>query len=292
MSLKLFRKFLILVIFIILYNGNLYGKDFNSSKASESKQKSQFKIFDSTLYKNKPDLMQYGIRPIKIIYEWDLWERWGNYDKNSVPKREDITKIAYELTSLDTIVVINIEIWPQIGEDVLVQDSLAKYIKVIKWFKELLPNTMFGYYGNPPVIDYWRAIAPLNSKKHQEWRADNKRLEPLAKFVDVLFPSAYTFYFDQLGWQKHAIAQINAAREYNNRKPVYVFLWPQFHYSTKIIGGKFLKGDYWKTELDTALKYADGIVIWGGDDQEWNENAEWWQITKSFLSEMNINKVN
>jgi hypothetical protein len=51
-----------------------------------------------------------------------------------------------------------------------------------------------------------------------------------------------------------------------------------------------LAADYWKLELETARRYADGLVIWGGwasDDRpaEWGDQAAWCQVTKQFLSQ-------
>jgi hypothetical protein len=127
-----------------------------------------------------------------------------------------------------------------------------------------------------------------STQEYQSWREENDQLRSLAGAVDVLFPSLYTMYPDQAGWRKYAIAQIEEARRYGNGKPVYVFLWPQYHESNLILGGRYLPADYWLFELMTAKEYADGIVIWGGwssDNRpvEWDENAAWWKVTKEFM---------
>ena len=87
-----------------------------------------------------------------------------------------------------------------------------------------------------------------------------------------------------------ALAQLNAARAYG--KPVYAFLWPRFHDSNRLLGGRYIGDDYWRMELDTARRYADGIVLWGGWDEgrpaQWDENAPWWRVTKGFLQEDGI----
>jgi hypothetical protein len=35
--------------------------------------------------------------------------------------------------------------------------------------------------------------------------------------------------------------------------------------------------------------YADGIVIWGGYQQQWDDNAHWWMETKKFLQKSRSN---
>jgi hypothetical protein len=112
--------------------------------------------------------------------------------------------------------------------------------------------------------------------------AENDQLRSLAGAVDVFFPSLYTFYPDQAGWKKYAIAQIEEARRYGGGKPIYVFLWPQYHESNRILGGSYLPADYWLLELETAREYADGIVLWSGSSK-WDEDAPWWKVTKEFV---------
>jgi hypothetical protein len=38
-------------------------------------------------------------------------------------------------------------------------------------------------------------------------------------------------------------------------------------------------------ELETARQSADGIVIWGGFQQTWDNDAPWWLETQKFLKE-------
>ena len=111
-------------------------------------------------------------------------------------------------------------------------------------------------------------------------------LASVASFVDVLFPSVYTFYEDRSGWQNYAIAQIQEARRLSRGKPVYIFLWPQYHPSNKKLANTFLPGNYWRLELETGRKYADGAVIWCcGNSQAWDNKAPWWLETQDFLKE-------
>ena len=86
------------------------------------------------------------------------------------------------------------------------------------------------------------------------WQKENDNVASIAKLADVLFPSIYTFYEDRNGWSKYAIAQIQEARRHADGKPVYVFLWPQYHESNKKLANTFLPGDYWRMEARYCTK--------------------------------------
>jgi hypothetical protein len=247
-----------------------------------------FLVFDGTLYSNKPDFSVYGIRPITITYGQKFGPDWFK-QADRLPDLPAVQAVAREAQQNGHVVALDIEHWPLTGSADAVRDSLTKYMTVLDWFRKAAPGLSVGYYGAPPVRDYWRAIKDTSSQEHRSWMAENDQLRSLAGAVDVLFPSLYTFYPDQAGWKKYAIAQIEEARRYGGGKPVYVFLWPQYHDSNRILGGRYLPADYWLLELETAKKFADGIVIWGGWDLKmnkqmtWDDSAPWWNITKEFM---------
>jgi len=246
-----------------------------------------FLVFDGTLYSNKPDFSVYGIRPIELAYAGEFGPDWTK-QADRLPDLQAVQAVARAAQQKGHGVVLDIEHWPLTGSPDVVHNSLTKYMTMLDWFRAAAPGLSVGYYGAPPVRDYWRAIKDTSSQERRFWMEENDHLRSLAGAVDVLFPSLYTFYPDQAGWRKYAIAQIEEARRYGNGKPVYVFLWPQYHESNRMLGGNYLPADYWLLELETAKKYADGIVIWGGWSSDnrpakWDENAAWWNITKEFM---------
>ncbi len=108
-------------------------------------------------------------------------------------------------------------------------------------------------------------------------------LRPLARKVDILFPSLYTYYDDVEGWRTYARITLEEARRFG--KPVYAFLWPEFHDSNEKLKGHYLPVDFWRMEMELCYELADGIVIWGGWQQTWDDHAPWWIETKAFLAE-------
>lgn len=251
-----------------------------------------FLVFDGTLYSNKPDLSAYGIQPITLAYAGQFGADW-NKTADRLPDLPAVQAVAREAQLKGHGVVLDIEHWPLTGSLDAVHDSLTKYMTVLNWFRAAAPGLPVGYYGAPPVRDYWRAITDTSSQERKSWMAENDQLRALAYAVDILFPSLYTLYPDHAGWRKYAIAQIEEARRYGGGKPVYVFLWPQYHESNLTLGGRYLEADYWLLELETAKEYADGIVIWGGwgsDNRpaKWDDSAPWWNITKEFMKRGNL----
>lgn len=241
----------------------------------------EFKIYDAMLHKGKPDLSVLKIKPMPIIYESALLTT-----KNiaELPNNKNLSSAVNMVNAKGyDSAIIDIERWPVTGSDKTVKQSLSKYKKVVDDFKIKGVNKSIGYYGVLPVQDYWRAVSKPTSSKYISWQKDNDRLLSLVDSVDVLYPSLYTFYNDQENWVKYARAQILEARRIANGKPVIVFLWPKFHDSNRFLKNKYVPADFWRTELETAMELADGVVIWGGWKEEWDPNAEWWIVTRNFI---------
>lgn len=249
-----------------------------------------FLVFDATGYSNKPDLSEHGIRSIGLAYTAEFGADWYRHS-DKLPDPQAVRSIAARKAQEKTgLVILDIEHWPLNGPVEQIGASLTKYMTVLKWFRDAAPGVALGYYGTPPIRDYGRAILDTSSPGRQAWMEENDQIRSLSNAVDVLFPSLYTFSSDRVGWKKYAIAQIEEARRSAGGKPVYVFLWPQYHPGNLSLGEKYLAADHWLLELETARAYADGLVIWGGWDLRnnaplpWDDNAPWWRVTKEFLT--------
>lgn len=248
-----------------------------------------FMVFDGTLYAGKPDLSMQGIRPVSIAYTGQFGPHWYK-NSNNLPDKIVVQQFAREAKAKNFPVVIDIEHWPLAGDPTQVRASLSKYLTVLQWFKDAAPGLAVGYYGAPPLRDYWKSLKSPMSKEWSSFAKENDQLRPLAGAVDIIFPSLYTFYTDRGGWVRYAYAQIAEARRNSNGKPVYVFLWPQYHDSNPSLKGAFMPADFWRLQLEMAKHYADGIVIWGGwgtrGPMNWDENAAWWKVTKEFMRKL------
>jgi hypothetical protein len=248
-----------------------------------------FVVYDATLYHSKPDLTLHGIRSLKIIYVTEFGENWHNSSsaRNGLPEESTVTRLAKQWSESERIVAIDIEHWPLTGDAVKVQESLAKYRQVAKWFHEAAPSMNIGFFGIVPMAAYGWSLGGEDSTEYRAWQEHNDRLIPLAEQVDVMFPHLYTYYPDQTAWVRYATENIKEARRYG--RPVYVFLWHRYE-SGGGFGGQEIPPDYWELQLNTAYEHADGLVIWGGwgkhGPEPWDEAAPWWQATKRFMSRL------
>jgi hypothetical protein len=250
----------------------------------------KFVVFDGTLYQAKPSSEQLGMKPITVIYQASMWPAKSG-DPQSVPNADVVRALALKASQSTGMAVVDIEQWQVTGDPATVAQSLDKYQQTLQMFQQAAPSLQVGYYSVAPVRDYWSPIDGAQSPNYSAWQQQNNTVAPIAKQADALFPSAYTFYTDQAGWKKYAIAQIAEARRIGPGKPVYLFLWPQYENGKSATDADYLSDDYWKMELETARQYADGVVIWGGWKQTWDSNASWWLETQQFMTETGANQA-
>lgn len=158
------------------------------------------------------------------------------------------------------------------------QKSLKLYIDVIQFAKKLRPNAKWGYYYIP-YTTYWNRTPDFYGKL--------KKIDPLIKECDVLFPSLYTFYEEN----DKNIASENEKYVIENtkemikigllyKKPVLVFVWHRYHPSNDKYGLKSLPDKVFLTHIERIVsttyqgKKVDGIVWWGADDYFFRQNEK------------------
>ncbi|MGA8728521.1 MAG: hypothetical protein WB608_07200, partial [Terracidiphilus sp.] len=240
-----------------------------------------FVVFDATLYQGKPDLTSTGIKSLTALYSSYLWPPLN--DRSSPPDPNTVNSILQQAETSSGTVFLDIENWPLNQSPSMRTESIQKYLITLQSFEQFAPSLKFGYYSVAPEGDYYDAISGPNSPQYKAWQSRNDSVAPIATQAAALFPSIYTFYPNQNAWKTYAIAQIAEARRIAPGKPVYVFLWPQYDLQGAV--GDYLPIDYWAMELETARQYADGIVIWGGYGETWNNDAPWWLETQDFMRE-------
>ena len=236
-----------------------------------------FPVFDALLFTNKPDLSALGLKPSAVV-EPDRWLLAGQ-SLDQIPDEPSIQIGLRASGATSGVLVLDQEDWPNQGTTAVVTASVSKYLTLLSLVRQVGIQAPVGYYGVPPITDYWRAIGLPSSQPYLAWQSENDLLQPVADAVDVLFPSLYTFYTDQTGWRRFAIANLSESRRLARGKPVYAFIWPQYHDANM----QLIPKQFWALELQTVAQYADGVVIWGGFQTLWDEQAGWWQATLQFL---------
>lgn len=256
----------------------------------------KFRVFDSMMFTDKPNLGKLGFEPILTTDREFFAGTYPNYDTTKGDEAAT-RKLARRLSLEKRPLVIDIEHWPadiRGTSEELVETNIKKLRQIVDWVHAERPDVKVGFYGVPPLSDYWTPVRHLTAIERgakddkaaadfQAWQAANQHLKSLAKKADFICPSLYTFYDDQQGWKKYAKANIEEAKKYG--KPVYPFLWMEYHDSNAKLKGHLLPADYWKIELDTCRELVDGVVIWGGFQRRWNPLTPWWKVTVQFMAE-------
>ncbi len=245
-----------------------YAVGWNASQVGANRA-----IFDTLLYTGKPSLIAAGLSPMVIIYENALWPAGADH---SQPDKAKIQQVALTMPT-DRPVCVDIESWSLSGSSL--PATIAKYIQVADWIHQANPGVKMGFYSMLPIRNYWDAQNGPGNAGYDAWVQSNAMLEQVGARVDYIFPSVYTFYSDQLGWQKYADANIQQARRYG--KPVYSFLMTTYHDSNATLKGQLIPEDYWRRQINTTQTRGDGTVIWGGWQMPWDANAPWWLATKA-----------
>jgi hypothetical protein len=235
-----------------------------------------FVLFDGLLYSDKPDLRRLGMVPIAWV--GDLWSK--GVSKDTVDEAQ-VRSLFEPVGKKKEFYYLDIENWPleSVSRSVR-QENLNKLMRVIDTARQTAPNAHLGFYGILPGIAYWPLLR--HDAAFRAWLDLNREVDPLATHVDAVFPSLYAFNEDLEAWKTYARQTLAEARRYG--KPVYAFLWPEFHDSTAL-RGKEVPQAYWRAELDLCAELADGVVLWGGWQRKWNGAAPWWLETQSFMRE-------
>ena len=250
-----------------------------------------FVFLESTAYDQKSSFYANGFIPIEELGSHLLWE--NNEDRDKLPNKNKFCRLVRNIKPEYSLVVIDIENWPlstRWANQEVVNESIEKYKTVIDWAKKCRVDLKFGFYGQIPISDHQLILKGENSKENRFWVQQHDATIELAKAVDALFPSLYTVYDEEYKWEILAKEYIKMARKLANGKPVYAYIWPQYHEGNKEKKGTFINRRFWRKQLELVYELADGAVVWGGwnnGPMKWNENEEWWLETKEFISSKN-----
>jgi hypothetical protein len=240
--------------------------------------KPPFLVFDGLLYDGRPNSAALGMTPIRGL------NPQGNVVGEKPVDEAHVRAMMQPFHDYKGVIYLDYEDWPLLRvAEPKVAENMQKLTRVMQIAHEAAPAAIIGYYDVIPCRDYWSLIKN-NQQIIRQLQACDARGDELSQHVDVVMPSLYTFYNDPQGWDIYAGELLNAARRYH--KPVYAFLWPEFHVGNPILKGHNLPANFWRHELEFCKARADGIVIWGGWQEHWDEQAPWWLETKSFLASL------
>jgi len=239
-----------------------------------TKQPRPFPVYDNMFYIGKPDTTQYGLVPSNIIDEGHIWPHGQNY--GVLPSRTSFDAIVAAHMANPGPIVLDIEKLPLKGSPGTIRQHLQVLQTLADWTRADAPDKTVGYYGYNTLT----GVPPANRSYAQE----------LARHVDAFFPSMYTFDDNQAAWATRAASETAEDRALASGKPVFLYLWPQYHDGTPK-QFQYVDTAYWKFQLNTAYRDADGIVLWGSSHFPWDEASGWWAATLDFIRQVGSAKL-
>jgi len=247
--------------------------------APAGSRRREFVVFDGLLYKPMPDLRSMGMP--KLLGVGNIWRPGQSHEDVDPAGVAEAVKFVSHYTEN---YYFDVENWyvSSVAQSVI-DANIQKMVSTAEIARRTSPAMKFGIYNVAPQGTYWPVVLK-NTDALKMWRDVNRRSAAIAGKVDYLFPSLYTFYNDPAGWETAARGIMQEARQYG--KPVYPFLWPEFHDSNATLRGTKIPRDFWRRELEVCREYADGLVLWGGYTQLWDEQADWWLETKLFMESL------
>lgn len=233
-----------------------------------------FTIYDNLFYRGKPDTARDGLVVANILYENKIWPPGGAF--GVLPSQTAFAAIVDLHIANPGPLVIDIEKLPLKGSPETARHNLETLAKLADWAHEAAPRKIIGFYGTNALSRVPPAYLPYARE--------------LARHVDAFFPPMYTFDDDRTAWEERARESAAEARELGPGKPVYFYLWPQYHDGTPK-AFQYVDAGYWKFQLETARRYSDGIVLWSPSKYDWNDATSWWSVTQRFAHALRSERV-
>ncbi len=257
----------ILVCLLVVLSAHVrpgLAQEHASTPSSTTTAGGAFVVYDDMFYRGKPNTNPDGLIASNILYERSIWPH--NEDHGTLPDRAAFQALVRSHIENPGPLVIDVETLPLKGADA--QRNLKILETLADWARAAAPGKVVGFYGSNTLT---RVAA-----------ADLPYARELATHVDALFPPAYTFNDDRDAWAKRAQAAAAEARSLVAGKPVYFYLWPQYHDGTPK-QFEYVDAGYWSFQLKTVRGLGDGIVLWGPSKFDWDDATGWWRATQAFM---------
>lgn len=211
------------------------------------------KIYDALLHTGKPDL-GFEVMP--------LW-----YENNPMPADESHAKTVLDLES------------KSMYSPALVQENGYFYVQKLFEYRKANPLV-----GSVALYGHIQTDNGGNVLTQQEAIDIDLEKEALASMVDFIAPPLYARDDDAIKW-------IANTREYIARcktlgKPVIPFLWYKYPQGYSAIESeRYIPKEFMRIMLETLENLeVDGVILWGGWQEPWDDNAEWWLETQDYIS--------
>ena len=235
-------------------------------QAAAAQARTPFIVYDNMFYRGKPNTTAAGLVASNILYENNIWPNKQDYGR--LPNRGVFAALVRSHMRNPGPLVIDIENMPLKGPADVVRHNAETLATLADWAHEAAPGKFIGFYGTNTL-----SKVPLENLSCAR---------ELARHVDAFFPPVYTFDDDRNAYERRAHDSFEEARSLDPKKPIYFYLWPQYHDGTPK-QFQFIDVSYWEFQLETALRFSNGIVLWSPSRYDWTDSTGWWAATREFL---------
>lgn len=236
----------------------------NLSISTSASQK--FNIYLNTSY---PQLAQYGVQTIQMINEGDL----GNCANETFVF--DVAKAKQLATNIPDSSNTPICITP-----VNKRSGISNYEEIYRIFKKGSDNQIWQI----PSLSLGE-LRLHNSNMHVNmgsWTINTMTSsQELEKSTDAIIINAPIIDNDTIAWKKELYITIKEAKFKSKGKPIYIYL-PTISLNNNYT----IKAIEWKTALETARQWCNGIIIHDINSNLPNTNPTIWQETLKFIRKM------
>lgn len=227
-----------------------------------------FTVYDNTAYTDV-DLEQVCAVKSTVIYEGWVSALSGQRAPDqakgelAIPPQAAYEDLIRRYAQNPGPIVLDFETLYLTGKPDVAQRHFVKLETLLNWAHAAAPGKVIGFYG------------VLGNTSPQYYALARQ----LARAEDAFFPTLYTHSDDRQKWQQTLTKDAAEAKAIDAAKPVYPYLWPQYHDGTPK-GLQYLPADYWSFELDAAHRLCPGVVIWSGKGP--STDKSWLAATRQF----------
>ncbi|QIM70230.1 hypothetical protein EYB34_01980 [Bordetella trematum] len=196
-----------------------------------------------------------GIKPVQVIYEFQIFEDSKAINRTSLASLDKINKTISDLgNSADKeFISLDVESWNRFS-----QSTPEKYLDLIKKFREASPNSKISLYATVPQIIYkW------NKEDINRYDELNSRYAYLANYVDYLSPSFYNKSGRTIvEWTPIVDYSMEVSKKIAPGKPIIPYITPELRKKNQPY--RWLTYEEMYERLDYLKKSgASGVIVWG-----------------------------
>lgn len=220
----------------------------------------------------------YGLMRIKTLTQ-HVSPEW--VDGSQLPPPQWYDSVVQKINTAQWV-FIDHEQWGEATQSDRI-NTAAKFATMYRELKNRRPDVKFAFYAYGIKHDNTKPALNNTSIDYQTWQRQSDDYAEMLSVVDALCPSLYFWYteadngteFTKLRSPGLFNGYLTDARrlldQYGAKgRPIYPYIWWRKHDNSKN-----LELWIWKDMLNAVLQHANGYILWGGYQQQWNDRELW-----------------